>query len=123
MGHAGRVVDEGALPGLLAAERAAAADRIAALAVDLDRLFQATVGANTDDEHDPEGATIAFERAQLTALLAASRQRLADLDRATARLADGTYGRCESCGGPIGAERLAARPTTATCRRCAATRR
>jgi RNA polymerase-binding transcription factor DksA len=70
-----------------------------------------------------EGATIAFERAQLTALLAGSRRRLADLDRATARLAAGAYGRCELCSELISADRLAARPTTTTCVRCATTRR
>ena len=119
--HAGTVVDEDALGRLLAAEQADAAERVASLAADLDRLIQSAVGANADDEHDPEGATIAFERAQLAALLAASRQRLADLDRAAARLAAGTYGRCGSCGGPIGPERLAARPAATTCVRCAAT--
>jgi RNA polymerase-binding transcription factor DksA len=121
--HAGTVVDEEALARLLAAEKANAAERIASLAEDLDRLIQSSVGANADDEHDPEGATIAFERAQLAALLAGSRQRLADLDRATARLAAGTYGRCESCGEPISDERLTVRPTTRSCVRCATTRR
>src|SRR4029453_1713376 len=61
-------------------------------------------------EPAPVGPPIALERAQLAALLAGSRQRLADLDRATARLAAGTYGRCESCGEPISAERPPARP-------------
>ena len=120
--HAGTVVDEDALARLLAAGKAEAVERIAALTDDLDRLIESSVGANADDEHDPEGATIAFERAQLAALLAASRRRLADLDRATARLAAGTYGRCEACGEPISPDRLAARPTTATCVRCATTR-
>jgi DnaK suppressor protein len=35
-------------------------------------------------------------------------------------VADGSYGTCERCGLPIGAERLAARPAAATCVRCAA---
>jgi DnaK suppressor protein len=121
--HAGKVVDEVALARLLATEKADAAERIASLTDDLDRLIESSDRANADDEHDPEGATIAFERAQLTALLAGSRRRLADLDRATARLAAGAYGRCEVCGEPISADRLAARPTTTTCVRCATTRR
>jgi RNA polymerase-binding transcription factor DksA len=103
----------------LAARRAEAAERGAALAADLDRMIQASVGANADDEHDPEGATIAFERAQLAALLADARQRVADLDAALDRLAAGTYGRCERCGQPIPPDRLAARPTTTTCVPCA----
>jgi DnaK suppressor protein len=110
----------GDLARLFAAEKADAAERIAALTEDLDRLMQASVGANADDEHDPEGTTIAFERAQLAALLDASRRRLTELDGAAARLAAGSYGRCESCGEPISADRLAARPTTTTCVTCAA---
>jgi DnaK suppressor protein len=106
----------------LAAERAAAAEQVAALARDLDRMIQASAGTNADDEHDPEGATIAFERAQLAAVLAAARRRLADLDRATARLAAGTYGHCETCGRPIPPARLLARPAATTCLDCAATR-
>ena len=116
-------MDEEPLARLLAAEKANAAERIASLTDDLDRLIQSSVGANADDEHDPEGATIAFERAQLAALLASSRRRLADLDRATARLAAGAYGRCEHCSELISADRLAARPTTTTCVRCATTHR
>jgi DnaK suppressor protein len=121
--HAGTVVDEDALARLLATEKADAAERIASLTDDLDRLIQSSVRANADDEHDPEGATIAFERAQLTALLAGFRRRLADLDRATARLAAGAYGRCELCSEPISADRLAARPTATTCVHFATTRR
>ena len=116
--HAGVVRDDEALSRLLAAQRADAAERIAALAGDLDGVIRSSAGANADDEHDPEGATIAFERAQLAALLAASRQRLADLDRALARLAAGSYGRCERCGRPIPADRLAARPDAPTCVPC-----
>ena len=48
------------------------------------------VGA--DDEHDPEGATLAFERAQLAACWSQARQHLAELDQALARLAAGQYG-------------------------------
>ena len=115
-------MDEAVLARLLAAEKAAAAERIASLTDDPDRPIQSTLGANADDEHDPEGATIAFERAQLAALLASSRRRLADLDQATDRLAAGAYGRYESCREPISADRLTARPTTTTCVRCATPR-
>ena len=87
---------------------------------DLLEVFEASRSSNADDEHDPEGSTIAFERAQLTALLAAGRRRLAELDDALARSAAGTYGRCERCGTAIPAERLAARPFATTCVACAA---
>jgi RNA polymerase-binding transcription factor DksA len=73
-----------------------------------------------DDEHDPEGATIAFERAQIAALVRDSRVLLSELDVALARVDDGSYGICTRCGSAIAAERLVALPSTATCIGCAA---
>ena len=49
-------------------------------------IVAASADANADDEHDPEGATIAFERAQLGALLDQARRHLADLDLALGRV-------------------------------------
>jgi RNA polymerase-binding transcription factor DksA len=104
---------------LLAADRAAAAAQLAALTRDFEQLVLASEASNADDEHDPEGATIGFERAQLSALIEQTRARLADLDRAVQQVRDGSYGVCERCGEDIGAERLAARPSARTCIRCA----
>ncbi|MFY1614870.1 TraR/DksA family transcriptional regulator [Micromonospora sp. WMMD736] len=95
---------------------------ITALEADLRSLFEASRSSNADDEHDPEGSTIAFERAQLSAVLDAARRRLADLDEALSRVAAGTYGTCERCSRPIPAERLAARPSARTCVACASRR-
>jgi RNA polymerase-binding transcription factor len=106
----------------LAAQRADLVAQAADLRADLDGIVAAARGANADDEHDPEGATIAFERAQTAALLERTEARIADLDRALDRLAAGSYGICARCGRPIGAERLAARPDATTCVRCAASR-
>jgi DnaK suppressor protein len=103
----------------LEVRRDEAVRQAAALAADLTALFEASRSSNADDEHDPEGATIAFERAQLTATLDATRRRIADLDDALGRLAAGTYGVCERCGQPIPAERLAARPSARRCVPCA----
>jgi DnaK suppressor protein len=102
----------------VAAERARTVHRIAGLERDLQRLFDATADS-PDDEHDPEGATIGFERAQVTALLAAAHTQLAEIDALTERLASGAVGTCERCGQPIGAERLDARPATTVCVACA----
>ncbi len=106
---------------LLAAERADTLARLTGLEREYAGIVD-SVSANTDDEHDPEGATIAFEREHAAALISQARQHLAQIDAAMGRLADGGYGRCETCGQPIGAERLAARPTTTTCIRCASRR-
>jgi RNA polymerase-binding transcription factor DksA len=107
--------------GVLAAERADVVGRIAELRRELDRLIQDSAGANADDEHDPEGATIAFERAQLSSLLQAAERQLAEIDRTVASLDAGTYGVCVRCGRPIPAERLVARPTATACVTCAST--
>jgi RNA polymerase-binding transcription factor len=93
--------------------------QFAALSRELTGIMEASALVATDDEHDPEGATIAFERAQSAALLGRVRDRLADLDHALNRLADGTYGQCERCGAGIPIERLTARPATRTCIACA----
>ncbi len=100
-----------------AQERALA--RLAALERDFDGIVDAARGASTDDEHDPEGATLAFERQHVAALADAARQDLAEILAALARLADGSYGTCQACGRPIGAGRLAARPAARTCVGCA----
>ncbi len=86
---------------------------------DVAEVVAASEGSNADDEHDPEGATIGFERAQLASLLDAALRRQADVEHALEALAAGDYGRCERCGGPVGAERLAARPSARTCVTCA----
>ncbi len=71
--------------------------------------------ANSDDEHDPEGATLAWERGSLGAVRDAARQRIEQVDAALARLDAGTYGTCAVGGEPIPAARLAAVPWAATC--------
>ena len=83
------------------------------------RFVEASLDSNADDEHDPEGATIAFEREQVTALLERSRAGRERILAALGRLDDGTYGVCERCGGAIGAGRLEARPDTTVCIGCA----
>ena len=104
---------------LLAADRAQSEERLARLRQDYSGVVEATRDANSDDEHDPEGQTIAYERSQTGALMLQVQRRLADIDAALARLDAGTYGTCESCGRPISPGRLEARPTARTCITCA----
>ena len=103
---------------LLEQARQTTLDRLSGLTHDFDQMVAASRDTNADDEHDPEGATIAFERSQLDALVQQARTQLVELDAASARLADGTYGVCERCGQPIPRERLRARPTARTCVTC-----
>ena len=51
-------------------------------------------------------------------LLSNERDKLAQIDRALARIDDGTYGVCESCGNPIGKMRLMAFPRATLCLTC-----
>jgi DnaK suppressor protein len=74
----------------------------------------------TDDEHDPEGPTLAFERSQSSAILGQSQQHLAEIDAAIARMDAGRYGLCKSCGNEIALGRLQVRPQAALCISCAA---
>ena len=106
----------------LSTEAARTAARAAALERDLVNIIEVSADSVRDDEHDPEGATIAFERAQVATLLADARAQMAAIEQATARLAGGEAGRCEDCGGPIGLERLLARPATTQCVTCASRR-
>ena len=89
--------------------------RLISMTRDLEDLFAASADSNADDEHDPEGQTIAYERSQLSALIQVAQDHLGGIQAATARLQQGTYGICEVCHQPIPAARLEARPTARTC--------
>jgi RNA polymerase-binding transcription factor DksA len=105
---------------VLAAARARAVARVAELTQGFDAVVESSRLANLDDEHDPEGSTVGFERAQIQALLDAARIRLAELDAARERLERGGYGICVGCGAPIARARLEAEPAARTCVACAA---
>ena len=65
------------------------------------------VGADT--------ASITFERELGSGLEEGAQQSLARIDKALARLDEGSYGICERCGKPINRERLLARPSATLC--------
>jgi DnaK suppressor protein len=106
----------------LTRDRARAVEQIESLSRLVGEIIAGATDVATDDEHDPEGQTIAFERAQATAQMEAERARLANIDAALARLRDGSYGICERCGEPIAPERLEAMPAVRTCIACASRR-
>ncbi|MBN0975207.1 MULTISPECIES: TraR/DksA C4-type zinc finger protein [Gordonia] len=105
---------------VLLAERERTAALIESLSSRLAAVLEATSDAAADDEHDPEGSTLAVERGHLVAQLERSRVRLDEIGAALDRVGAGAYGRCEDCGEPIGAERLEVLPATRQCVRCAA---
>ncbi|WP_028651343.1 TraR/DksA family transcriptional regulator [Nocardioides halotolerans] len=104
----------------LEAERRRTTQRLERLRQDHEGFVAASLNSNADDEHDPEGATIAFERSQVETLSRRLQQHLADIEAAERRVEDGTYGICERCGAAIPDARLEARPTARTCVACAA---
>lgn len=100
-------------------ERADAEERFAEFGDVMSEVRAARSGASSDDEHDPEGPTMTQEWSQRTAVLADARAELSNVDRALARIADGTYGICSRCGKRIAIARLDARPTAELCIDCA----
>lgn len=100
-------------------ERRLAEGQISAMSAQLGEIIESSQYVSTDDEHDPDGSTVAFERSKISALLSHSRTRLAEVASALERLESGSYGRCETCNQPIPSERLLARPVARHCLPCA----
>jgi RNA polymerase-binding protein DksA len=67
------------------------------------------------DNHLADTATATFDRELDEGLEEGAQQTLLDIDAALKRIDDGTYGMCEVCGKPIGAERLDAIPWARLC--------
>jgi DnaK suppressor protein len=77
--------------------------------------FEAQTARLTELTADTGDPAEAHTRA---ALIAATRRTLGQVAAALQRIADGTYGVCEVCGGPIPAERLEALPHARLCVPC-----
>jgi DnaK suppressor protein len=73
----------------------------------IDQLTAARIPAPTDAAREVAGA-----------ILQAARIALRDIDSALARMAEGTYGKCTTCGVPLRLERLEILPQAALCMEC-----
>jgi DnaK suppressor protein len=80
-----------------------------------ERMGDAVADAG-DDQADAGAKT--FAREHELALTHNSRELLSQNERALARISDGSYGVCESCGEPIGKARLQAFPRATLCVAC-----
>lgn len=102
----------------------------AELAGDVDRLRREISAAETDlvglmrdagdgagDDQADAGAKT-FEREQEISLADNQREMLEQSEHAMARIADASYGLCESCGNAIGKLRLQAFPRATLCMPC-----
>lgn len=67
------------------------------------------------DDNFADSGQVAAERGENRVLYDQLRRDLDDIERALARMDDGTYGTCEVCGGDIGAARLEMLPATRFC--------
>jgi len=108
------------LVAIVAAEQERTARQIASLEAVVAVIVEGSELVSTDDEHDPEGATIAYERAQAIALLGRARADLDALAVTSRQLKLGQQVACKNCGRDIDLERVAALPTTDRCVGCAA---
>jgi len=84
------------------------------LAAQINALEPGSSGSQVDDNFADSGQ-VAAEQGENQALAAQLRNELEEVERALAKLDDGTYGRCETCGEPIGAARLEAMPAARFC--------
>jgi len=83
---------------------------------ELDGLMRDSGDGAGQDQADM-GAT-SFERDHELTVVNSERDKLNQIERALARIEDGTYGVCESCGQPIGKMRLMAFPRATLCMTC-----
>lgn len=86
------------------------------VATDLEGLLRDPGDGAGDDQADVGNAN--FEREHEISLARQSAQVLEQSERALARMDDGSYGVCESCGGAIGKLRLQAFPRATLCMPC-----
>ena len=101
------------------AERRRLQSLVDSLTVNFDDLTAAADANPPDDEHDPEGHTIAFERSRLAGQRDQYIRTIAQLVVAENRLDDAASAICDGCGEQIPHERRLAVPTTTRCVRCA----
>ncbi len=100
----------------LEAEAAGLRDDIRTAESEIAERLGDAVGDAGDDSADAGAKT--FQREHELALTQNARELLAQTERALARIEDGSYGVCESCGQPIGKARLQAFPRAVLCVTC-----
>lgn len=82
-----------------------------------------TSSDRSPDPNTAEGGSLAFEMEKELSLWQNAQDILAKVEESLARIDDGTYGRCDECGGSIPVARLDVLPYTKLCVDCAASRR
>jgi len=109
------------LAGFAAKLRAARAEVVAAIEARLhghgvDRHAEAGLPRRADDTDDDAAAEA--QRSMDIVQLSHTTAELAEIDSALARVADGSYGWCSDCDGPVGRARLMVQPMAVRCAPC-----
>ncbi len=91
--------------------------RASRFGADIEQLQSHTA---TTGQGETEQVSSETERVVAEVLEAGARAQLEDIESALARLDDGSYGECVTCGVPIPVERLLALPETRQCVACRA---
>jgi RNA polymerase-binding transcription factor DksA len=94
------------------------ADAEGATAAALDLTDSGASQDIADEDGFGEGDTVNVERDRLTVVASDALAKVGEIDAALARVDDGTYGTCESCGKPIPKARLEAVPEATLCVAC-----
>jgi len=95
------------------------------LVAKLSEIGYSTTGALAPDgpsyDHNfADSSQVTAERGEAEALASKLRETLDEVERALAKLDEGTYGICEGCGSSINPSRLEAMPAARFCISCAA---
>jgi RNA polymerase-binding protein DksA len=72
-------------------------------------------GEESSDQHMADVGSVTLTREIDLSMQSSTEHLLAQVDRALEKIEEGTYGRCDRCGGPIEESRLAAMPEATLC--------
>jgi DnaK suppressor protein len=79
-------------------------------------------GGLSYDANFADSSQVTAERGEAETLALQLKEALDEVEHALAKLVDGTYGLCETCGKPIAPARLEAKPAARQCIDCASKR-
>jgi RNA polymerase-binding protein DksA len=112
------MVKREALKQRLLDERERLSREIAELDADLSESLEDSSEESPYDQHMAETAGVTLDREVDLTLQENARAALAQIERALMKLENGSYGRCNKCGKPIGAARLEIMPFATLCVDC-----
>ena len=111
-------MDREALKQRLLEERKRLEVEISELDADLSESLEESSEESPYDQHMAETAAVTLDREIDLSLEENTLASIAQIDRALAKLENGSYGHCDNCGKPIGEERLKVAPFATLCIDC-----